>query len=139
MGIDWGRVRVGVALSDEMGLLAHPLATLQVSSLDALVRELSALAASHGAEEIVLGLPRNMDGSEGESADTVRRVAASLEQAAGRPVRLQDERLTTWAAERLLAEESPGRRSKRKPVKDQVAACLILQAYLDARQSQHGH
>lgn len=131
LGIDWGRARVGVAASDEMGLLAHPVATLQVASEARLLDELAALAKQHRAAEIVLGLPLNMDGTEGDSAQAARRLADNLGRAAGVPVHLRDERLTSWAAGERLADAGLSNK-KQKGVRDQMAACLILQAYLDS-------
>jgi putative Holliday junction resolvase len=132
LGVDWGRVRVGVAVSDGLGLMAHPAATLSGESPSRLAEELLRLAREHKAESIVLGLPRNMDGTEGESAAEVRRLAKRLEEA-GCAVVLWDERLTTWEAERILVERVGRRGEKRKKAKDELAACLILQSYLDAR------
>jgi putative Holliday junction resolvase len=132
LGVDWGRARTGVAVSDELGLLAHPLITLEEPSLEKLARSLSALARERGASEILLGLPVNMDGTEGDSAAAVRRLGERL-AADGHAVVYRDERLTTWAAERLLSEDIGASAAKRKRAKDQMAACLILQNYLDAK------
>jgi putative Holliday junction resolvase len=133
MGIDWGRARIGVAISDELGFMAHPLAFLEVKSERGVLAELKALVERHRADEIVLGLPRNMDGTEGDSAAAVRRFAEKLSSETGRPVSFADERLTTWQADKLLGEEMNVRGKKRKRVRDQMAACLILQSHLDAR------
>ncbi|MGQ0644847.1 MAG: Holliday junction resolvase RuvX [Elusimicrobiota bacterium] len=131
LGVDWGRARAGVALSDELGMLAHPLAVVPVRSSRQLAEELGRLAREHRAGEIVLGLPLNMDGTEGESARAARRLAAALEALTGLPVVLRDERLTSWAAERSL---SPARGAA-KERKDQAAACLILQSHLDSKRT----
>lgn len=131
IGVDWGRARAGVAISDELGLLAHPLAFLEIKSEKELLEELRVLAERHKADEIVLGLPRNMDGSEGDSAAAARRFAERLTAKTGRPVFFVDERLTTWQAEKFLTEEMSMRPKKRKQARDQMAACLILQSYLD--------
>ncbi len=135
LGVDWGRARAGVAVSDELGRFARPLASLPVSSQEKLSEDIVRLAEREGAEAIVLGLPRNMDGSEGESAAAVRRLAERL-SAAGRAVELWDERLTSWEAERFLGAAGPRKRSGKKGAKDRIAACLILQGYLDARRQQ---
>ena len=134
LGVDWGRVRAGVAVSDELGLLAHPLETLPADSPRRLVEAVARLAETHRADAVVVGLPRNMDGTEGDSAREARRFAENLESQAGRPVVLWDERLTSWEAERTLRESGAGRR-KRKESKDVMAACLILQSYLDAKRA----
>ena len=133
LGVDWGRVRTGVAVSDELGLLAHPAALIEGRFGEALALELAGLARAHRAETIVLGLPLNMDGSEGESAAQARRLAERLREASGVPVELWDERLTTWEAERLMAETGRKSPEQKKRIKDQLAACLILQSYLDSR------
>lgn len=135
LGIDWGRARTGVAVSDELGLMAHPAAFIEEESPSKVAEELTRLAAHHRANEIVIGLPLNMDGTEGESAADVRRLAKRLEESTGLPVLLRDERLTTWQAERFLIEERGMSRQKRKKTRDQMAACLILQGYLDYKKS----
>lgn len=138
LGVDWGRARMGVAVSDELGLLAHPVALFEVESVAAAVDRLRELAAKHGAVRFVVGLPLNMDGSEGESAAAARRLAAALRDASGLEADLWDERLTTWEAERFLTEERGLPRARRKQVRDQIAACLILQGWLDARRNRTG-
>ncbi len=135
LGVDWGRARAGVAVSDELGRFARPLASLPVSSQEKLSEDIVRLAEREGAGAIVLGLPRNMDGSEGESAAAVRRLAERL-SSAGRAVELWDERLTSWEAERLLGAAGPRKRTGEKGAKDRIAACLILQGYLDARRQK---
>jgi putative Holliday junction resolvase len=136
LGVDWGRVRVGVAKSDELGLLAHPLTSLKGGSLAQVAEEMRRLAQEHRATAVVVGLPRNMDDTEGESAAEARRLAERLQASTGLPVRLWDERLTSWEAKQFLAR---GRRlspAKRRQLKDQVAACLILQSYLNAQKAR---
>lgn len=128
LGIDWGRARVGVAVSDELELLAHPLETIPASSLDEIVDRLCHLAEQRGARVFVLGLPLNMDGSEGDSARTVRMFSEKLTAASGKAVVLWDERLTSWQADHLLRGAKGPRRAGRQ---DQAAAALILQGYLD--------
>lgn len=134
LGIDWGRARVGVAVSDELELLAHPYETVPASSLDAVVQELCRLAGQRGARAFVLGLPLNMDGSEGDSARTVRALSEKLSAASGKAVVLWDERLTSWQADQLLRGSKKGpRRAGRQ---DQAAAALILQGYLDREKAK---
>lgn len=130
LGIDWGRARLGVAASDELELLAHPLETVPASSLDQVVDRLCRLAEQRGARGFVLGLPLNMDGSEGDSARTVRALSEKLASASGRAVVLWDERLTSWQADMLL-RGSKGPRRRAAGRQDQAAAALILQGYLD--------
>lgn len=130
LGLDVGDRRIGVALSDETGLLASPLCTLQRVGPRKDVQAVVALVRAHGAGEIVVGLPYNLDGTLGPQAEKVRAFGASLQAAARVPVRYRDERLTTVEAEQILSERNvPWQR--RKGLVDQVAAVLILQEYLD--------
>jgi putative holliday junction resolvase len=143
LGVDWGRSRSGVAVSDELGLLAHPLTVLQTVSLEELAEELARLARDHRADEIVLGLPRSMDGREGDSAAVVRRLAGMVGER-GISVSFWDERLTSWEAGKRLnagAASRGGRsgrsgRRREKGRTDMAAACLILQGYLDAKKRE---
>lgn len=128
LGVDWGRRRVGVAVSDELGRMAHPLATLEPKSRAGLVKSLVDLARERGAAVIVLGLPKHMNGSEGESAAAVRALGAELEKA-GLTVTYWDERLTSWEAEGRLREGGGSLRTKGRV--DRAAAALLLQSFLD--------
>lgn len=137
LGIDPGTRRVGVALSDEDGLFASPLCTLEVKGLSQLIAELGALAREHAVSVIVVGLPLRLDGSEGEAARRARVLSERLAQSvAERSIRLElwDERLSTRAAERALREgEVRGKQARQ--VVDRVAAAVLLQSYLDARRA----
>lgn len=126
IGVDWGQVRVGVAVSDESGRLARPLETVPAPSRAAGVSGVVEAARRWSAARIVVGLPLNMDGSEGESAAKARAFAAALREASGLEVILWDERLSSRAGEALL------RAGGGKAGRDAAAACVILQAYLDA-------
>ncbi len=130
MGVDPGTRRIGVAVSDELGMLARGVATLSATGEEADAGELSELAKSLGAERIVVGLPRNMDGTEGERAQAARQLAESLASRTGLPVILWDERLTTKGAERMLIAADLSR-ARRRRIIDQQAAQWILQSYLD--------
>jgi putative holliday junction resolvase len=131
LGLDVGTKRIGVALCEGTAWASRPLTVLQrhggVKDLEAVAR----LVLAHGVSEIVVGLPINMDGSEGRSCLLVRRFAAALEKHLEIPIRLWDERLTTWEAEGILKEREV-RPSKRRGVVDKVAAALILKSYLEA-------
>ncbi|MBL8023982.1 MAG: Holliday junction resolvase RuvX [Elusimicrobia bacterium] len=133
LGVDWGRRRVGVAVSDELGRMAHPLQTLEPKSLAGLIQALSDLARDRGASGIVLGLPKNMSGTEGESASAVRRLAERLERV-GLPVIFWDERLSSWEAESRLRDGPGMGRSKGRV--DRAAATLLLQAFLDKKRGE---
>jgi putative Holliday junction resolvase len=122
--------RVGLALSDALRVISQPLQTLKrPRTEEALIETLRALCEEHEVSEIVIGLPRHMDGHEGEGAVEARRIAALLE-ATGRKVALWDERMTTMSAQRALREMGVKREKQRAAV-DQVAAQMILAGYLE--------
>lgn len=132
LAIDPGARRVGLARSDETETIAEPLATLPAEPDETLVDRLAAAAREAGASELVVGLPRRLDGSAGPEAQAARQLAHALRQATGLRVTLVDERLTTVQAERSLVA-SGVRRQKRRASIDKVAATLILQSYLARR------
>ncbi|HJL20505.1 MAG TPA: Holliday junction resolvase RuvX [Sandaracinaceae bacterium LLY-WYZ-13_1] len=132
LGIDHGERRVGVAVSDEDGRIAHPRDTLARKDPKALIDAVATLAREEGARELVVGLPLHLDGSEGRSARRARRFAERLGEASGLPVVLWDERLTTAQTERALGESGVRGKARRRVV-DRVAASLMLQSYLDSK------
>ena len=132
LAIDLGLARTGIAVSDSREMLASPVGTLEEYNLDRLVTRVAAIAAEQRAELIVVGHPKNMDGSRGESARRAEDFAAALGQAAGLPVELWDERMTTVSAIGYL-NQTDVRGKKRKQVVDTVAATIILQDFLDSR------
>jgi putative Holliday junction resolvase len=121
---------VGVAVSDELGLMAHPRATLDGRNRRALLEELRQLAEAEGVERFVVGWPLGMSGVPGIAAGKAARFAQQLADATGREVELCDERLTTVQAARELDASGHSRKSARRRV-DAVAAALILQHWLD--------
>jgi len=129
--IDLGMVRTGVAASDPSGFLASPVGTIEEKNEKALLTKLAGIASERNAGRIVVGHPRNMDGSRGESALRAERLAAELEKLTGLPVVLRDERLTTVSASHILNETNT-RGKKRKAVIDTVSAVVLLQEYLDS-------
>jgi putative Holliday junction resolvase len=131
LGIDYGRVRIGVAISDELQLLAHPLETIPMRS-NAIDR-IAGIVRERKIETIVVGVPKLMSGAHGSAADEVNRFIDKLRATLNCPIISWDERLTTVAAERALREAGKKTRTTRAYV-DQVAAQMILQGYLD---SQH--
>ena len=132
LGIDHGDARIGVAISDDLGMLAHPLETIHIKEVTDPIAHIAALVAGKDIGHIILGLPRNMDGSYGPAAEKVRAFAEKLRAACGCEVKLWDERLTSVAAQRSLHEA--GRKVKdSREVIDQVAAQLILQGWLDSQ------
>jgi putative holliday junction resolvase len=136
-GLDYGTKTIGVAVSDGLGLTAQTVTTVRRASLKADLAELSRLVKEHEVTRIVLGLPLNMNGTEGPRAEASRKFAEVLGQALGLPVVLWDERLSTVAAQRTLLEADV-RREKRREVIDQLAAQFILQGWLDAQRPAGG-
>lgn len=133
LGVDVGEVRVGLAASDPVGLLAHPVATLARDDEGGADQELIVEESRRrGAVGVVVGLPRSLSGEEGVAAQRARRYAVSLQRRLDIPVRLWDERLTSVDAHRLLRASGVSSRDQRGVV-DQAAAVLILQAALEAR------
>ena len=135
LGIDLGKARTGVAICDKGELLASPLTVVTEYHREQLVEKLSALAKENKAELLAVGLPRNMDGSEGESAQNAREIGARLEEVTGLPVEFVDERGTTITAHGYLNETNT-RGKKRKAVVDAVAATVILEDCLRRRRNQ---
>jgi putative Holliday junction resolvase len=132
VGIDLGTVRVGLALSDELGLMAHPRPHLQGKDMLRLVSELAALADAEQADVFVVGLPRTLSGKEGTAARRARRFAELLEKQSGRRVELVDEWLTTREATARLRAQGLSDRELRGRV-DSAAAAILLQSWLDAQ------
>ena len=132
MGLDYGERRIGVALSDPLGLTAQPLTTVdRTASLDADLATLRDLARQHAVVRFVIGLPLGLDGTRGERVRATDRFARRLERVSGIPVEAWDERLTSAQAERALLEADLSRRRRRQVI-DRAAAVLILQSWLDA-------
>jgi len=132
LGLDVGARRIGIAVSDPLGLTAQGLATLQRRNRRNDFVELRKVLDQHEVREIVVGNPLRMSGESGTQADKMAAFAAQLQQTFSLPVHLWDERLTTAEAHRLL-DETGIRNSRRKEVIDKMAAVLILQSFLDAR------
>ncbi len=130
IGIDSGTKTLGLALSDVTRTIASPLETIVRSKFKADAARLLALAAEHGVAGWVLGLPRNLDGTEGPRAQSVRALARNLSALSPLPIWLWDERLTTALAERMLIDADQSRK-RRNEVIDKLAATLILQSALD--------
>jgi putative Holliday junction resolvase len=134
MAVDPGSKRVGLALSDPSATIAQALATVPAEPADTLAARIAEMAQTRGAERIVVGLPRRLDGTRGPEAAAAEKLAAQLRKAARLPVEMVDERLTTVAAERALIADGV-RREKRRLSVDRVAAALMLQAHLDRRRA----
>lgn len=132
LGIDHGDARIGLAVSDELGMLAHPLETIHLREVADPVARIAEIVARDKIGQIVLGMPRNMDGSYGSASEKVRAFAEKLKAATPCPVKLWDERLTSVAAQRSLHEAGRTVKNSREVI-DQVAAQMILQGWLDAQ------
>jgi len=130
MGLDLGEKTIGLALSDTLLTVASPLKTLQRGKFTADAAVLGSLIAEHGIGGLVIGLPLNMDGSEGPSAQSARAFARNFAKLSDCPVTFVDERLSTAAVTRTLLEADASRR-RRSEVVDKMAAAYILQAALD--------
>lgn len=137
LAVDPGSRRIGLALSDEEGSIALPLETVERRGEAAAVRRIAEVVRERGAREIVVGLPLELDGTEGPAARRARLFAGAIEREVEVPVVLWDERLTTVSAERAL-RESGVRGAKRRRVVDQVAATVLLSGYLEARRARAG-
>ena len=133
LGIDYGTVRIGLALSDPAGILASPLPFLENKSPHQISSALTQLAQTHQVQQLIVGLPRNMDGSYGPSAQKVRDFITLIQPHFPTPIQTIDERLTTAQATKDLASFGLSHKELRKKV-DSSSACLILQQFLDRHQ-----
>lgn len=130
MGVDFGDARTGIAVSDQSGFLASPVCVVKETEFDEVVKKVAVYAAQYAVGRVVVGYPKNMNGTIGERAEKSERFSKELEKAAGVPVTLWDERCTTMsAAVYMNATDTRGR--KRKNTIDAAAATIILQDYLD--------
>ncbi|MFD2612628.1 Holliday junction resolvase RuvX [Paenibacillus gansuensis] len=132
LGLDYGDKTIGVAVSDELGWTAQGLEVIRRKNQETDMQRLKELAEEYGIEEIVVGLPKNMNGTIGPRAEMCMEFAEQLRQILHVPVRMWDERLTTVSAQRTLLEADVSRK-KRKQVVDKIAASFILQNYLDSK------
>jgi len=130
LGLDVGERRIGVALSDPEGILASPLMVINRTRDKADIEAILGLVRQHEVTRVVVGLPRSMDGSIGQQAERVQNFIGMLSEFLEIPLETWDERLSTLAAERLMADAGL-KRGKRKEQRDALAAALVLQGYLD--------
>ena len=129
MAIDYGDAHTGIAISDPTGFLAGTTTTIHSRKAEVVLEELAKLVKQYLVEELVMGFPRNMDGTEGPRADLYRAFADQVEEATGMKPVLWDERRTTIDAHRILFESGKNAKKRKKTV-DAVAASLILEGYL---------
>lgn len=140
LGVDYGRARIGLAIASDAARLPKPLTTLERINRNEDMRRLRELAREHAVKQIVVGLPLLLDGTRGEMAEEAERFAQRVRKQIGVAVEMQDERLTSWEAERLLEEEfgkkyhDETEKKRRTPTEkvtvDSVAATVILREYL---------
>jgi putative holliday junction resolvase len=136
MGVDFGDARTGIAVSDSSGFLASPVCVIKEISFDEVIKKSAMFATEYSVGLIVVGYPKNMNGTIGERAEKSQRFAQGLEAAAGVPVKLWDERCTTMsAAVYMNATDTHGR--KRKNTIDAAAATIILQDFLDYQRNMN--
>lgn len=131
LGLDIGAVRIGVALSDPLGMTAQPLSVIERKRENPYAA-IAKLVAEHEVQRVVVGEPLQLDGKVGQAAQGVREFVAKLAERVSVPIELWDERLTTAAAQRTMIGGG-ARRDERKQKIDKIAAALILQSYLDAQ------
>ena len=132
LAVDLGAKRTGLAAGDDVVRLVQPVEVVQVSRGPALLDALARAVDRHGPDELVVGLPLNMDGTEGAGAREAREFGALLAARVGIPVRFQDERLSSFEADERMARSGRTHREKRE-LRDALAACAILEAWLAAR------
>jgi len=133
LGLDIGDRRIGVAISDPLGITAAGLECVQRKNMQTDILTVHQIAERHGAVEIVIGLPQNMDGSIGEQAEKVKSFARKLARATGLPIVYEDERLTTISAIRTLTLQGV-KTGHRKDLVDMQSAAIILQKFLDRKE-----
>lgn len=132
LALDHGSKRIGVAVSDELKIIAQPLEFIPAEDPVAAMKRLMELIREKEVELILVGMPRNMDGSYGPAAEAVREYIRQIQAATPVPVRTWDERLTSTQANRVLVEAGV-RRDKRKEKVDAMAAAVLLQSFLDVQ------
>lgn len=133
LGLDIGDVRIGVAISDPLGVIASPLTIIKRADDRAAIEEIVSLIRQHGVGRVIAGLPLNMDGTPGEQAEKTQSFVKALSRYTGGPVEYRDERLSTVSARKLVRGV---RKTGRDTRYDAAAAALILQSYLDDLPSQ---
>jgi putative Holliday junction resolvase len=128
LAIDYGRRRLGLAISDALDLTARPLVTMERKGQARDLARLRGIAREHGVKRVIVGHPLRMDGTPGDMADEAARFARRVERTLELPVKLVDERLTSWAADEWLAAHPQMGRGR---ANDEIAAAILLQEYLD--------
>lgn len=132
LAIDIGTVRIGIAMSDESRMIASPFRTIEARPTNKAIASIGTILLEHDIQQIIFGLPLELDGTEGRASKRTRKLIAALEATTDVPCEPWDERMTSVVAERTLIEADMSRK-KRKKVVDQLAATLILQSWLDSQ------
>lgn len=135
LAIDFGERRIGLAISDELGLTAGGLSTFQKEGDKDFILHLKGMVDENEIEQIVVGFPKRMDGTLGEGAEQVKKFAEDIKEKLGIPITLWDERLSSVQSERILREMGEKYTRKKEKV-DQLSAVLILQSYLDYKKNK---
>ncbi|MBO4245979.1 MAG: Holliday junction resolvase RuvX [Bacilli bacterium] len=137
LGLDLGTKTLGVAITDRTNTLVSPLKTIIYSNTDELIKEVKRIVLEYGITDLVLGLPKNMDGSLGFAADRSMKFYEELKNNFDLNIHLIDERLSTVEAERILIDNADMSRGKRKKVIDSVAAMIILENYIKKEKNKN--
>lgn len=132
LGLDPGDKRIGVAVTDPLGITAQGIDVVEVTSIESALDQIVSICRQYSVERIVVGNPVNMNGTCGPASKQAKKLAVKLKHKTGLPVEMVDERLTSIAAERVLLSADVSRK-KRRETKDKLAAVLILENYLSAR------
>jgi putative pre-16S rRNA nuclease len=135
LAIDYGRQKLGLAISDELRLTARPLGTILRVNRRTDLRQLARICREHSVGRVLVGYPLRLSGEAGEMAEEAAQFAARLRKETGIETELADERLTSWQAEQMMAKTGPLARQKRKSL-DDVAAAVLLREYLDAKSAE---
>ena len=137
MALDVGNKRIGVALSDELQILAQPLYTIHRKGIERDIEEIVKIINDNNVEEVIVGLPKNMDGTTGFQGEKTIKFADMLIQNTDRPVIMWDERMTTISARRIMIENDVKQKDKKNLV-DTIAAVVILETYLSRKNMKRG-
>ena len=137
MALDVGNKRIGVALSDELQILAQPLYTIHRKGIERDIEEIVKIIIDNNVEEVIVGLPKNMDGTTGFQGEKTIKFAEVLRQSTDRPLIMWDERMTTISARRIMIENDVKQKDKKNLV-DTIAAVVILETYLSRKNMERG-
>lgn len=137
MALDVGNKRIGVALSDELQILAQPLYTIHRKGIERDIEEIVKIINDNNVEEVIVGLPKNMDGTTGFQGEKTIKFAEVLRQSTNRPLIMWDERMTTISARRIMIENDVKQKDKKNLV-DTIAAVVILETYLSRKNMERG-